>query len=59
MDNEETVKHDDTEKEEITESERLEDIVELGSVTARSRKYAIHCLTIVGQMVCVDNELLY
>lgn len=30
--------------------ERLNEIVQMGSVTARSKKYAIHCLTIVGQI---------
>lgn len=30
--------------------ERREDIVQMGSVTARNRKYSIHCLTIVGQI---------
>lgn len=29
---------------------RREDILEMGSVTARSQKYAIHCLTVVGQI---------
>ncbi len=30
--------------------ERLNEIVQMGSTTARSKKYSIHCLTIVGQI---------
>jgi len=30
-------------------------IQELGAVTAQGAKTAIHCLTIVGQMVIVDS----
>ncbi len=30
--------------------DRREDIIQLGSTTARSKKYAIHCLTIVGHI---------
>jgi hypothetical protein len=31
-------------------------IQDLGAVTAKGEKTAIHCLTIVGQVVCVDND---
>ena len=36
----------------------LRQLIELGSLTARSSKGSIHCLTIVGQMVCVDSRVL-
>lgn|GEM_PF-5248921 len=36
--------------------QRREDILEMGSVTTRNSKSAIHCLTVVGQVVIIDSE---
>ena len=33
-----------------------EQIVEMGSATAESENGVIHCLTIVGQMVSINNK---
>lgn len=41
---------------EISEEQRSE-ITEFGSLTARSSRGNIHCLTIVGQIVIVDNDI--
>ena len=40
------------------QEQRREDIIELGSITARSAKGVIHCLTIVGQIVIEDSGYL-
>lgn len=35
---------------------QLQTIQELGAVTAQGGKAAIHCLTIVGQIVIIDSK---
>jgi hypothetical protein len=38
------------------QSRQQEQIIETGAVTPTKGKYVIHCLTIVGQIVIVDNN---